>query len=429
MNQRACEMQTVSYYMPTDSIRNAFLDSLARDLELVGHEVSIEQQQGHSEFRFTPHDIPPSLLKSIYQKFRDRDLADEKEFILEAEQKHGILDLVRDGKELDIDRIKPEITVCVSLQDKRVYRYYRQLQSVPTSPGVGRRFGALVYDIGQRIPVLMGVLGFAGTTYRMSTRDEFFGWSRIDSRLEERECRNRGLRNILQLSVCLPVPPYHLLYAGKLMALLALSDDIQQYYRENYPDKKHRDKEQEGDPLLGLVTTVATNPEHAAIFNRIELSKLSGASLYVRPQCANLYKHVGHTSSRTLLMISDETTQLARSVVANSRAPAIANTRTGFRSDMSKDRVIYQALRICRISPKILNLNEKAVYFAYLHENNLKLISDYRNATKPVLALSPHDAVQYWKERWLSKAIEQEERIEHFRQFQRESLRLSNYFS
>lgn len=402
-----------TYRAATDELKIEFMKSLAKDLRFMGHEVTVRKLESCIEFEFIPKDFCAEDIRAVLKQVRDRELQDERDFMARMEE-GGIANLFIDGQDIDIDAIQPELRICKTGEQKDIYRYCRNLQSVPTSTGVGRRFSALVYDVGQSRPVLMGVFGLAGTSYYLTDRDGFLGWQGIDSRSEERERRNKGLKRLMQLAVFLAVRPYNELLAGKLMLLLALSDPIQSHFQERYDD-----------PLLGLVTTSATREDHCPVCNRIELSKLPQSARYKRDRSSEMYVHIGSTSEYTTVMLSDRTVESARNLVRNNSTEQ-HDSDDKIRSSLSKGRVIPKARRLCGIDRDVFRLGRKALYFGYLHEANLALLSDCSSEREPMLDLPVDDAVSYWKDRWLERALEHQRRIERLRDFSSEGNLLSN---
>ena len=407
-------MRTI-YKSPTDSLKLEFLDEFRCDLERIGNKVAIKVLDDFIEFDFTPRSFPTkekdlrAEMIALYDKIRTANLADEKDFLVKMEE-DGILDQLADGKDIDISKIKPEIRICNTRAEKNIYRYYRQSQKVPNSSGVGRRFSALVYDIGQTRDVLMGVIGLAGTAYSIEDRDKFLEWSHIDSKAKI--VKHAGLRRIMELSICMAIPPYNFLYGGKLMAILSLSNPIQAEFQKRYPD----------DMLLALITTGATG-NHAPIFNRIRLNQITPVDIY-NSYNNEMFKHIGATSESTTIMLTDKTIELARRIAEGS-FPKMPNKQTsGFHSGFNKMNAINKILRLCNVSRDVLKLIKKSIYIGYLSENNLDLlkVGKQKNA---VIALGVDDALGYWKSVWLQKAIADENRMKQFIQHKRKQEALS----
>ena len=387
------EAETIAYLSPKDDLRIEFLESLALDLQFIGHEALLRSSEKSLDFLFSPLDIPSLPLeetRKIYKALRNRSLVSELEFQKEMEER-DILDMFIDGKDLAIDSIKPEIRICRTKKEKNIYRYCRNLQSVPTSSGVGRRLYALIYDVGQSKEKLMGVIGLASASYSLWDRDNFLEWNFIDSRTEAKRVKDYGLRRIMQLAVCMAIPPYNYLRCGKLIALLAFSDPVQEEFQQKY-----------NQPLLGLQSTSAMRL-HAAIFNRIHPNRLSHNSLY-DTYTNELFARVGEVPSHTTIMISDETLDKARELVSHYSIRRKV-TDKDIRKSLSKKQLIVISLRICGIKQDVLYMNDRGLYFGYLHENNKNILKTGGNISiSPIVDLDVEMAIEYWKKNLLVKA-------------------------
>jgi hypothetical protein len=416
------------YKLPVDRDRLAFMQSLAEDLRILDHQVSVEEiTDSHTSFEFIPNDLDnlsPDEIRKYYLTIRNRQLNEERDFILRRERE-GILSLLINGEDLEVEKIKPVIKICQSQSQRNVYRYFRHTQSVPTSGGVARRFYALVYDVGQKLESLMGIIGLTSTMYSMKDRDEYLGWHSIDSRSKEEVIRASGLRQIMQTSVCLALPPYNYIFGGKLIAGLTLSDPIQSEYKRRYT-AKYPD-----DVLLAVFSTSAFG-SHAAIFNRIELKKIKDTSDIKKlskdgKPHYELFEHIGESSPYSTIMVSAQTQQLARAIASGISTDKI-NT-VGIRSDLSKERAFGRALRLCGLDRRILRANRKGIYVGYLSEENIELLRPNPDPDiVPRLQLSVDSLTEYWKDRWLHKALTtRQDLLDNARQFKQWDAGLSTF--
>jgi hypothetical protein len=128
----------------------------------------------------------------------------------------------------------------------------------------------------------MGAIGLASPTYALAARDRVLNWSGTQAR----PTKERGMRRLMDLATCVSLPPYSLLLCGKLLAALALSDEVAKEFERKY-----------SEPLLALTTTCATGL-HCPIFHRIML----------RP--GGLYQRIGETAGWTLSWVSSGTLRL-----------------------------------------------------------------------------------------------------------------------
>jgi hypothetical protein len=310
-------------------------------------------------------------------------------FILRMEQSN-VRELFLNGPELSIESISPRIRICRTPTDFDIFRYCSLFQSVPSANRIGRRISAIVYDEGQRKgPILMGTIGLASSMYSVAARDQHLGWVGKDARI----LKDSGLKRIMDLALCMAVPPYSFLLGGKLMALLAISDPLRTEFRKKY-----------GTSLLGLGTSCATGI-HCPIFNRI----------MVRP--GGLYHHIGETSGYTTSFFGAETVRAARAL------KSIPNANSAEQLSLRPMRMLNDALRLCGLpyEPLVRLGLRKAVYFGVLSQKALVYLrkGKHQNLREN---LSASDAISYWKTVFVSKRIHHPDALKLIKAFKVEHL-------
>jgi hypothetical protein len=203
---------------------------------------------------------------------------------------------------------------------------------------------------------------------------------------------------MMQLSVCLAVPPYNFLRGGKLMAALAFTDPIQEEFRKRY----NKPGTCATDQLLALVTTSAAG-DPSAIFNRIHVRAVFSQT--EREEYAGeLYRRIGWTSGHTSLMLSDETVKRAQEMARLS--PGRALNGSGESGDRTRDRNVARALRECGISATVLELWPMALHLGCLSVRNLDMLR--RGDDTCAQASVPYEAervVEYWRAAHMVKAL------------------------
>lgn len=371
--------------------KRAFLLSLARDLRSMNIRVKVQSTREEISFVASLPRWSPDRLQKLCQRVRKEQRDQAKPFIEEMERDH-ILTRFAIGKSLRLDTIAPRIHICRTEEDLRTFRYCRLLQTVPNMKRVGRQIEALVFDHGQGERVLMGAIGLASSPYTLGCLDRFLKWS-------DRQKKQAGLKSIMDLAVCMAVPPYSYLLGGKLVALLAMADPLNAEFHRRY-----------GTPLLGLMTTCSTGI-HCPIFNRI----------MIRP--GGLYRRIGKTAGYTSVFFSSHTLDAARNITGYSYH--FSNRERPFPSKSM--RSLRKAMTVCGIPrDRILRLgNQKGVYFACLSDDDLEslrtgVISE-RNGS-----LSVDDAVTYWRNKILAKRQGLQDTIRIIRSFCPQAIALSN---
>ncbi|HAF48557.1 MAG TPA: hypothetical protein DCL08_04855 [Anaerolineaceae bacterium] len=416
---KASNMKKRLFISPCNEKRTEFLQSLQIDLNRIGHDMEFIEQENDIEIHFEPFDYESAsdeevkaLMRSAFEELKKIKLNKEstKKFILKMED--GVIqNLIAKGSEVDIEKIKPEVRICESKEDKDIFRYFRYYQSVPNSPGVGRRFSAIIYDVGQKTERIIGIIGLQGAAYSSSSRDEYLKWSNIDSRAEEKRKKELGLRRTMQLAILTAIPPYNYLFGSKLAALLSLSNPIQEYFSDRYKT-----------PLLAVFTTCAYGL-HAAMYNRIQLRKIPSNDHYSYYD-NELFERIGETNLFSQIMLSDKTAEIAKNMFSN-----LPNERQGlsFRTPLSKSRSISKALSVCGLNKKVLYMYPMGVYIGCLHENNLNILRNgSESINDAILDLDVDDVRKYWFSEVLNKKINsQNETL--LKNHDVQSIMLSNY--
>src|SRR6266404_8057400 len=303
-------------FLPITSEVISFLQALASDLRFVGMPCRTYTHRGSVRLAYDPYELQSLDLAKVGGKLRSRQLLRYRVFVSRYEES-SLRSLFIDGSEVEIDRIDPKVEVCRTEVDFKIHRYCRLLQTVPSGPRVGRRIAALIYDVGQGRRAIMGAIMLASPLFSVHARDELFGW------INRQPIKVAGLRRIMDLSLCMAVPPYNYLLAGKLMATLAVCGTMSREFSQRYRDR-----------LLAVTTTCATGL-HCPIFNRIMICK------------GGLYRRVGETTGYTTTMFSDKTSLAARELI---KAKRLASDISGWNTM----RVLKTAVRHCGINPEPL---------------------------------------------------------------------------
>lgn len=393
-------IQPIIYPLADDAIRTEFLESIAEDLRLLGHEATIRHTGERAQFEcklldFSEADV--GTRRAALLAARNRNLQEEVETILELERR-GLLDYMIPGDDLDIEAIQPEVRIVDPRSDVPGYYpksrglaivdYYSRMQSAPYSKGAFRRFHVLVFDMGQRRETLMGIISLSSPAYSLHARDNHFGWYNTGERIpnEVNAIKKQGLKRIAQLSVYMALEPYAHLHTSKLLATLALSDPIQTEFRVRY-----------NDPLLAVVTTAVFGPDAQAI-NDIRTPRIMGSSDYN----GRLYRQVGTTSEYSTLVISPRSHNLAKMVIAGTRDPDNL-TEIG---RLSSAQRIQRALAICGLSRQVMRMYDKGIWVGVLSNRNLDILRGNSDVDTALTAFAVENIVAHWKRYILPKALD-----------------------
>jgi hypothetical protein len=144
-------------------------------------------------------------------------------------------------------------------EEELVFRYARLLWSVPVSAGYGRRLRFLVLD--RNTEKLVGIIGLGDPVFALAPRDHWIGWTA--AKHAER------LKNVMDAFVLGAVPPYSELLAGKLVAALVASGEVNAAYTRKYAGKQSRISKQTHCNGLAAVTTMSALGR-SSIYNRLK---------------------------------------------------------------------------------------------------------------------------------------------------------------
>jgi hypothetical protein len=169
-----------------------------------------------------------------------------------------LLPYFADGSEVQPDRIYPRLEPVNTPLKAALFRYASLTWSVPVSNGYGRRMRFLVFDASN--DKLMGLLALGDPVYNLRVRDQWIGWSV--------EQKNARLWHVMDAYVLGSVPPYNHLLCGKLIALLATSEEVRGYFRARYAGRASVIRGQHRPPHLALITTTSALGR-SSLYNRL----------------------------------------------------------------------------------------------------------------------------------------------------------------
>lgn len=165
------------------------------------------------------------------------------------------------GAEVNPEAFSPKLVEVKSESaEALLFRYARLQWSIPTSAGYGRRLRFLVID--ESNDKLVGLIGLGDPVFALRPRDQWVGWSR-------EECRE-GLHNVMDAFVLGAVPPYSYLLAGKLVALLAATDEVRSAFNAKYGRSSSVISARKLRSRLTLVTTTSALGR-SSVYNRLRV--------------------------------------------------------------------------------------------------------------------------------------------------------------
>lgn len=255
--------------------------------------------------------------------------------------------------------INPILEFCETNNQIQTYQYYRKkVSSLPSTGVIGRAIRILVKD--SITNNYIGIMCLSSDVYNLGERDIYI---KNTCGIDDLN-KNTSLKNVMNLSCCVPLQPFGFnTTGGKLLASLAFSREIFDYYFNKYKD-----------PLLAIITT-----------------SINGKSIqYDRLSCL---KMIGYTKGFGSVNVPNELYSICQEY--NNTWKIIPKSNRIDRFNFLKNLLVHLEL-----PNKILQHNNKrGIYFGYLFSSNLSL--NYKiHELKCV-----NDIYNNWKIRWCDKRI------------------------
>lgn len=256
--------------------------------------------------------------------------------------------------------IKPFLEFCETNHQIALYQYYRKkVSSLPLTGVVGRAIRILVKD--SITDKYIGIMCLSSDVYNLGERDTYI---KKTSNIQEIDWKIKYLKNIMNLSCCVPLQPFGFnTTGGKLLASLAFSREIFDYYYNKYKEN-----------LMGIVTT-----------------SINGKSIqYDRLNCL---KMIGYTKGYGSVNIPDNLYMNCKEY--NNIWKVIPKSNRIDRFNFLKNLLTHLEL-----SQNILKHNNKrGIYFGYLFSTKLNEKYD-KNELKTTVQI-----YEFWKNRWCNNRI------------------------
>ena len=291
---------------------------------------------------------------------------------------------------MDFEKLEPELVYTDSIKDRQSagsltekWNCVRTFTStMKNSSNIGRNLHYLVRD--KVSGKYLGVICITGDFIDLTPRDNFIGWER------EYKTNSGKLNNSCIGSTIVPLQPLGFNYTGgKLLALLCLSDDIQNQWQENY-----------GDKLVSVTTT--------SLYGK---SKTGGLSQYDR---LKHWKKMGYSQGSLSYELTKETEKEMLKYAEkhyNDRYFMLyvakrENGQTLKRDHRNRMRqFIYSQLKI----PKdiIKSEHQRGIYYSTLYDNSREFLRGEIEEKDLVKSFdtSTEALSELWKERYARKRI------------------------
>ncbi|HOK50124.1 MAG TPA: DUF4338 domain-containing protein [Thermoclostridium sp.] len=325
-------------------------------------------------------ELPSDIVKNKIRELHETSVRHKRENAsnnLKKGEKRLIQYIAR-GSEIDPERIRPSlITVTPGSIEELLFRYASLHWSIPVSSGYGRRLRFLVMDSHHE--KLIGLIGLGDPVYSLKARDDWVGWNS--------EQKKERLSHVMDAFVLGAVPPYSYLLCGKLVAMLAASNEVREAFMEKYGNKETLIQKKVHDGSLAMITTT---------------SALGRSSLYNRLKYQDrlLYHKVGFTKGfgefHFLNGLYDEIYKyVSRNFEPTSKHASWGN---GFRN---RREIIGKCLKALGLTSDWLKHGiQREIYVIPLAENTRNFLQGYDNILIEYNQ-SVDDLFEYFRERWL----------------------------
>lgn len=346
--------------------RTQFLRSFAADFRRLGLRASVRAVRREIFFHA---DSPPTAQATVLRlarRLRRLQIDEHRAFLRETRARYAT-SILRGGP-AELHAVRPVLELCSDRERFRLFTYCRLLQGIPNAPLVGRRMSWLVFDGSGPERRLIGAFGLNSSPYSIGPRDSYLAWRGTDGDRRKRV----GLLCVLDMPLCIALPPYAELLGGKLLASLALTEEVNSAFVMRYA----RHLPPRGS-LLAVITLCATGL-HCPLFNRIMLRE------------GGLYRRVGATAGYSTAFLSDQTIAYARSVLQEARREL---KKPLFAKSM---RIVKRALETCGVpGEQLLRLGvRKGVYIGVSDDSALDALRtlQFSEIERPTV----EDAIVYW---------------------------------
>lgn len=309
-----------------------------------------------------------------------------------------LLKSIANGSEIDPSKIRPRLAqVHPGTEEELLFRWARLHWSIPTSAGYGRRLRFVVRDEAHSNK-LIGILGLSDPVFALRGRDDWIGW--------DSDGRRDRLHQVMDAFVLGSVPPYNMLLAGKLVALLATSAEVQDAYVQRYCGRASLIVSKRREAPLSLITT-ASALGRSSVYSRLRLPGRKAAI------------SVGFTRGSGDFQFANGLYD-ALSAYAAKHCTATAkhsNWGSGFRN---RREVVKKALQHLGLNDALMYHGVKREIFVF------PLATNTREALSKGDELTPYSEsaeyiAEFWKLRWMFPRAVRDDR---YKSFIRDSWRL-----
>lgn len=343
-----------------------------------------------------PNFSDKSTIRAAHRVAVDHNIQRAKGGLYRYEDK--LLQRIANGSEVSPTHFKPRLLeVQRNTEDELLFRYVRLHWSIPVSAGYGRRMRFLVID--EYNEKLVGIIGLGDPVFALEPRDRWIGWA-----TSEKQSR---LSAVMDAFVLGAVPPYSFLLGGKLIAMLATSNEVREAIERKYRGRKTRIRGVTHDGRVVLLTTTSALGR-SSIYNRLTF------------QGRKLMHSVGYTKGSGDFHFNNGLYKELKSFAEKNSSASAKDARWG-RGFRNRREVIRKALSGLGMQADLVYHGVKReVYVAPLARNTREYLRGEQG--EPVwFDQAASDLIDAFVERWLLPRAQRDQR---YLEFNREQYRL-----
>jgi hypothetical protein len=325
-------------------------------------------------------------LRRIHERARAVRIDKARDGLVRHEDR--LLGYFASGSEVDPPRVKPRlIEVQADSEEELLFRYARLQWSIPVSAGYGRRLRFLVMD--DRNGKLIGIIGLGDPVAAVGPRDAWIGWSQ--------EARRARLRNVIEAFVLGAVQPYSSLLCGKLVAMLAASNEVRKAFRRKYSKGRSMISGRPADGRLALLTT-SSALGRSSIYSRLTFKKRL------------LFVPVGYTSGSGEFHLSDGVYGDLLALASEVRSPSAKHPKWGG-GWRSRREVLRLALPRVGLPQDLLYHGVKRQIFVVPLAANARRFLQGAHSRVRHFDLPADELVDFFRERWMLPRAQRDDRF------------------
>ena len=244
-----------------------------------------------------------------------------------------------------------------------IWKYLRIMVSrAPFRGSAGRNLKYIVFD--KNSDTIIGYLQLSGPPLDMFIRDDYIGWNR--------ESRYNNLHQIMDVSACIPMMPFGMFTGGKLLAMLASTEQVASDYEKMY-----------GTPLAGLMTTSiygkSIQYDRLRDWKYLGLSQGFGTMHFDKFDIGRIHKYI----------FPEEHGHFSRHCV--SRASRVLHAMGLSHSEML---------------PLRKHGMPRGIYFQEFFDDTREILQGKKELGSRRREISIDEQYNYWKERWFERRFE-----------------------